>query len=162
MQDLEGNLGVFEPISVLQLLSLIQASGELELLTESNSARLYFERGNLTFAGIANRPIKLGELLLKEKRIKRKELDRILRKKQEGKRLGVLLMEAGVIKESELRQAIEEQIKEVVYEIVRWHDGRFVFSNGKRPKAQDILLDIPLDHLVLEGLKRLDEERERI
>jgi Domain of unknown function (DUF4388) len=45
-----------------------------------------------------------------------------------------------------------------VYELVRWRTGRFRFTSGRRPKAQEVLIDIPLDHLILEGLKRLDEE----
>lgn len=162
MQDLVGNLAVFEPISVLQMINLAQASGELKLAGQDNAASIFFERGSVTFAGIANRPIKLGEILLREKRITKKTLDRMLKKKREGIKLGVQLMEEGVIKESELKGAIEEQIKEVIYEVVRWRQGSFVFEAGKRPKAQDILIDIPLDRLMLEGLKRMDEEKEQI
>lgn len=162
MNDLEGSIALFGPISVLQFLNLAQATGELSLETDDNSARVFFERGNVTFAGIANRPLKLGEMLLREKRIKRKDLERILKKKTEGERLGDLLIEAGIISRNELRKAVEEQIKGVIYEIVKWHDGRFTFSAGSTPRRQDITIDIPLDHLMLEGLKRLDEERERI
>lgn len=162
MQDLEGSLKVFEPISVLQMINLSQASGELSLVTGDNSARIYFDRGNVTFAGIINRPLKLGELLLREKKIHKDDLDRILNKKSEGKKLGALLIEAGIINEEEIRLAIEEQIKEVIYEVVRWRDGIFSFSTGKTPKSREIVIDIPLDHLILEGLKRLDEERQRI
>ena len=160
MQDLEGNLKVFEPISVLQMINLSQASGELSLVTGNNSARIYFERGNVTFAGISNRPLKLGELLLSEKKIRKDDLERILSQKSEGKKLGTLLVEAGVIKEGEILQAIEEQVKQVIYEVVRWRDGIFSFSSGKKPKSREIVIDIPLDHLILEGLKRLDEERQ--
>lgn len=76
MQDLEGSLKVFEPISVLQLINLAHASGELKLVTGRNSARVYFERGNVTFAQLNTRPMKLGELLLREKRIKKNDLHR--------------------------------------------------------------------------------------
>jgi hypothetical protein len=41
---------------------------------------------------------------------------------------------------------------------VRWRGGRFRFTSGRKPKSQDVFIDIPLDHLILEGLKRLDEE----
>ncbi len=162
MRDLVGNLAVFEPISVLQMLNLAQASGELKLAAQDNAASICFERGSVTFAGIANRPIKLGEILLREKRITKRTLARMLKRKRGGIKLGVQLMEEGVIKESELKGAIEEQIKEVIYEVVRWRQGSFVFEGGKRPKAQDILIDIPLDRLMLEGLKRMDEEKEQI
>lgn len=162
MNDLNGSIAVFGPISVLQFLNLAQATGELELETDGNSARVFFDRGNVTFAGIANRPLRLGEMLLKEKRIKKVDLNRILKQKRQGKRLGDLLIEAKVISEDELRYAVEEQIKGVIYEIVRWGEGRFTFSVGAKPRQQDITIDIPLDHLMLEGLKRLDEEREKI
>ena len=160
MRDLEGNLASFEPISVLQLLNLAQATGELELKVRGNKARIYFDQGNVTFAEISNRPFKLGEYLVGQDLVDDDKLEELLKNKPRRKRLGALLIESGLIKEDELRRAVEEQIKESIYQIVRWHKGRFVFSRDKKPKAQDILIDIPLDHLMLEGLKRLDEERE--
>jgi len=144
------------------MINLSQASGELKLVTGDNSAKLYFESGNVTYAAIENRTLKLGELLLKEKRIRKSDLDRILRKKNQGKKLGRLLIEAGVITEAEVLGAVEEQIKQVIYEVVRWRNGLFTFNSGKKPRAQEVLIDIPLDHLILEGLKRLDEERQPI
>ena len=81
-----------------------------------------------------------------------------LAEKDRATRLGTALVEMGAIDARTLRRAIEEQIKEVVYEIVRWREGRFRFTSGRRPNAQDVFIDIPLDHLILEGLKRLDEE----
>ena len=80
MQDLEGNLRVFEPICVLQMLNLAQATGELRVEAKSNSATVYFERGNVTFAGIANRPVKLGEYLLRDKLVSKSALNKILKK----------------------------------------------------------------------------------
>jgi hypothetical protein len=160
MSDLEGNLDVFEPISVLQMLNLARASGELSLITRSNSAQVFFDNGNVTFAGLASRPIKLGEYLVKEGLISEETLEEALPKKGIRKRLGSFLIENGIIEEVHLKQAIEEQIKEVIYEVVRWRKGKFKFRSGLRPKAQDIFIDIPLDHLMLEALKRMDEEKE--
>jgi hypothetical protein len=156
--DLRGNLAVFGPISVLQLISLQTSTGELTFESGINTARVYFDAGSVTFAEIANRRIKLGEYLVSEGLVARAHLDRALELKDDSKRLGSLLVEMGAIDAVSLRRAIEEQIKEVMYELVRWKTGRFRFTNGRRPKAQDIFIDIPLDHLILEGLKRLDEE----
>ncbi|MEJ2720848.1 MAG: DUF4388 domain-containing protein, partial [bacterium] len=57
-------------------------------------------------------------------------------------------------------RAIEEQILDVIYEVVRWQSGTFSFEKGKTAPPREIRIDIPLDHLLLEGLKRLDEEKE--
>ncbi len=156
--DLEGNMAVFEPISVFQLINLAQRTGELVLDAGDNSARVYFDNGNISFAEISNRKTKLGEFLVRQGIVKQKQLDKSLVKKRKGKKLGKILLDDGVIDEKTLRSAIEEQIKEVIYEVVRWKKGWFSFSSGKRAVSQDIFIDIPLDHLMLEGLKRLDEE----
>ncbi|MCK5406429.1 MAG: DUF4388 domain-containing protein, partial [Candidatus Krumholzibacteria bacterium] len=114
----------------------------------------------VTYAEISNRKLKLGEYLVSQKLLSQKELDKLLVRNRKGKKLGRLLVEQGAIDEHNLRSAIEEQIKEVVYEVVRWKKGWFRFSNEKEPTQQDVFIDIPLDSLILEGLKRLDEEGE--
>jgi hypothetical protein len=158
--DLEGNLAVFEPISVFQLISLAEATGELSLDVGDNSARVFFDGGSVTYAEISNRKVKLGEYLVQQELVTHKNLDKVLVKNRKGKKLGRLLVEGDVIDEPSLRSAIEEQIKEVVYEVVRWKKGWFQFSADKKPGEQDVFIDIPLDSLILEGLKRLDEEGE--
>jgi hypothetical protein len=156
--DLRGNLAIFGPISVLQLINLEQNSGELTFESAGNTARIYFERGSVTYAEIADRKMKLGEYLLAQGLITREDLDKGLDAQGLRRRLGAVLVEMGAIDGAILTQAIEEQIKEVVYEVVRWRGGRFRFTSGRKPKSQDVFIDIPLDHLILEGLKRLDEE----
>ncbi len=156
--DLRGNLAVFGPISVLQLINLEQTTGELTFESGGNTARLYFEQGSVTYAEIADRKMKLGEYLLDQRLISQDALDRALDAQGLRRRLGTVLVEMGEIDADTLRGAIEEQIKEVVYEVVRWRVGRFRFASGRKPNSQDVFIDIPLDHLILEGLKRLDEE----
>jgi hypothetical protein len=161
MSDLKGDLAVFPPIPVMQMLNLAAATGELKLLRGENSASIFFEKGNLTFAGIKDRPVKLGEYLVRKGLIPQSALEEALVKRSSSrKRIGALLVESGHIGESGLRNAVVEQIKDVIYEIVRWQNGTFTFYRDRKPAPQDILIDIPLDHLMLEGLKRLDEERE--
>jgi len=156
--DLEGNLAVFEPVIVFQLLHMSQCSGELTLDVGHNSARLYFDSGDITYAEISLRTIKLGEYLVANGVITQRDLDSVLVKNRRGKRLGRLLVETGALAEEKLRVALEDQVKDVVYESVRWRKGWFRFTAGKLPSIQDVFIDVPLDHLMLEGLKRLDEE----
>ena len=158
--DLKGNLSVFEPISVFQLFNLASCTGELTIDTGVNSARIYFERGALTFAEINKRPVRLGARLVREGIISQEQLDDALTRKSDGRKLGVVLMENGVVDEATLRRVLKDQVKEAIYEVVRWSGGTFWFVKDRRPEDQEIAIDIPLDHLMLEGLKRLDEESE--
>lgn len=156
--DLRGNLATFGPISVLQLINLEQTTGELTFESGGNTARLYFKVGSVTYAEIADRRMKLGTYLVEQRLITSAALDLALQVQGARRRLGSVLVEMGEIDAETLRRAIEEQIKDVVYEVVRWRVGRFRFASGRKPSNQDVFIDIPLDHLILEGLKRLDEE----
>jgi hypothetical protein len=161
MSELRGDLAVFQPIYVMQIVNLSGATGELRLLRRENSASVFFEKGNVTFAGIRDRPVKLGEYLVREGLIAQADLDEALRKRgSQRKRIGTLLVESGFIDEAGLKLAVVEQVKDVIYEIVRWEDGSFQFYRDRKPSGQEVRIDIPLDRLMLEGLKRLDEERE--
>jgi hypothetical protein len=140
------------------MLNLAQLTGKLQLEVKSNSARIYFEDGNITFAEITNKAVKLGEYLIGKGLINEDQLENALKKKPRNQRLGSLLVADGLIEEAALRAAVGTQLKEVVYEVVRWRKGWFTFTNGEKPKSEDIFIDVPTDHLMLEGLKRLDEE----
>ena len=89
--DLEGNLSVFEPISVFQLINLSQSTGELILDVGDNSAHLFFDNGSIAYAEISNRKIKLGEYLVSQGLIAQKDLEKSLAKKRKGKnfRMGI-------------------------------------------------------------------------
>lgn len=158
MKDLEGRLSVFELLSVLQMLNNARATGRLRVLNKRNRAAVFFEQGNITFADIANRASRIGDYLLDRGAIERTALDGVLSERNpRRKKLGVRLVELGIVDPEAVREAVEQQIREVVYEVVRWTDGKFAFRAGEKPVGQDILNQVPLDHLMLEGVRRMDE-----
>ena len=67
------------------------------------------------------------------------------------------MIERRFIEYDALVSAIKDQMKEVVYEVLCWRKGYFIFFNKVEPQDEDILLDVRVDYLLLEGLKRLDE-----
>jgi len=156
--ELEGSLAVFEPVVVFQALNMARVSGELSLDAGHNSAHVFFQDGNVVFAEINHRSVKLGEYLVSRKIITQKQLDSVLVRDRRGKRLGGLLVADGILEEEDLRSALEEQVKEVIYEVVRWHRGWFRFKRGKDSPSTDVSINILLESLMLEGVKRMDEE----
>lgn len=155
--DLRGKLQTFEPVYVFQMLHLALATGKLRIKCPDNTASIYFDKGNIRFAEIANRPVRLGEYLVREGYLSRQTLDAALEKQTRRCKLGKLLVRENILDESALKWALTEQIKDVVFEVVKWNDGTFTFQKDKHPKSGDILIDIPLDRLMLEGLTRWDE-----
>lgn len=156
--DLRGSLLVFEPISVLQFLNLSSVTGELKFEVKGNSARVYFDAGTVTYAEISTRRFRLGEFLVAKELISREALDIVLSTRNKGEMIGAALLRLGAIDEQVLRTTIEEHMREVIYEVVRWRKGSFGFVSGRKPSARDVVIGMPLENLMLEGLKRMDEE----
>jgi len=158
--DFGGDLSILEPSIIFQIMSISHITGELKLVTADNVASLYFKEGELLCATIDTRKKKLGTFLVEKGWITEEQLGAVLREyksKGRGERIGNLLISRGYLGSQALVAAIHEQMKEVVYEVLSWKRGQFSFFHGVLPLDEDILLDVKLDRLILEGLRRLDE-----
>ncbi|MDD4857353.1 MAG: DUF4388 domain-containing protein [Candidatus Krumholzibacteria bacterium] len=161
--DLGGDLSIIEPSVAFQIMSFAGLTGELKLVTADNVASFYFKEGGLIYATIDTRRKKLGRFLIEKGWITEEQLNKVLREyapKEKYGRIGHALIARGYLDYNSLASAIQEQMKEVVYEVLSWKKGQFIFFKGILPQDEDILLDVKLDHLILEGLKRLDEAKD--
>jgi len=160
--DFGGDLKVLEPSIIFQMINIAKLTGRLKLITADNVATLYFETGELTYAAIDTGNKRVGEILIEKGLITEDQLEQALhesRRDDVDKRTGDVLIENGDIDQNVLVSVIQEQIKEVVYMVLEWIEGQFIFFADAKTENEDILLDVKLDHLLLEGLKRLDEAR---
>jgi hypothetical protein len=160
--DLGGDLSIIEPSVAFQIMSFAGLTGELKFVTTDNVASFYFKEGELIYATIDTRKKKLGRFLIEKGWITEEQLNKVLREyapREKNDRIGNALIARGYLDYNSLATAIQEQMKEVVYEVLSWRRGQFIFFNAVLPQDEDILLDVKLDHLILEGLKRLDEAK---
>ncbi len=158
--DFGGDLAVLDPAVVFQIVNMSCLTGALKLITIGNAARFYFKEGELVYATIETRKKRIGRFLVERELITQRQLDEVLEiyaARKKGRKIGHFLIEGGFINREALVSAIRDQMKDVVYEALRWKSGRFLFFNREEPEEEDILLDVKLDYLILEGLKRLDE-----
>jgi hypothetical protein len=64
-----------------------------------------------------------------------------------NKRVGTILLEMGVLDETDLRAMVREQLSEIVFDTMRWDDGEYVFLPGDLPTFEDITLDESMEDL---------------
>ena len=158
--DFGGDLSVLEPAIVFQVINMSGLTGSLKLITIDNVARFFFNEGELIFATIESRRCKIGTFLVEKGLLSASQLDEALEEyhaTKKRRKIGHFLIKKGILDRESLVSAIREQMKEVVYEALSWGSGEFIFFNGAEPGEEDILLDVKLDYLILEGLKRIDE-----
>lgn len=75
--------------------------------------------------------------------------------------LGRALLEKGAITGAELTLALRRQTIELACESLRWSEGRFRFQRLAQPaeRATEAALQLPVDAVLLEGFRRVDEWR---
>ncbi|MEA2698442.1 MAG: hypothetical protein QOI66_2713 [Myxococcales bacterium] len=164
---LTGDLGALGVSEVLLMLQEQGQTGYLRAQRAGARVEIFFRDGHIDFAaavGVAEEFL-LGRFALAAGDISPAVLKTILdqraRSPGKPKLFGADLVQRGVLTEAQLRQAMTRQTAELVYEVLRWTEGRFTFLRLKSlPElARSAALEIAVDTLLLEGFRRVDEWR---
>ncbi len=158
---LEGDLRHFLPSEVLQMLHLAQATGRIEFARASETAELFFERGRPVFARTSGQSVKVGQILVHRGEVSPDALELALavQKDAPGERVGSMLVASGAVSPEQVQRAVTEVVRRILYGMLLWRDGRFLYHPGERPEGEDVQLDVELDRLILEGLRLADQTR---
>jgi len=161
-QVLAGDIAVISIAEVLQLLQLQRQTGALLVTTRGAEVVLHIRDGSLDLAtsrGLRDEFL-LGRYLVEDGALTRTALEETIRQNTQRQPLGEHLMSLGLATEAQIRRALERQSSELIYELVRWQNGRFAFEIGPaNPIAAAIGLRLPLEALAMEGFRRVDEWR---
>lgn len=115
-------------------------SGELVVESQSEPVRasFVFREGALVQASLSTGQVRLGELLLKKKRVTSVALKTALQlqRNREALLLGQILIENGQVDESDILPLIKHQMACVLYPVLAWGDVKFYFTLQIRPSAQ--------------------------
>ncbi len=79
------------------------------------------------------------------------------KKEGEGARIGAILLGSGVIDRGTLEQAVREQIQDTAFKFFSWLDGEFEFSADEQVTDEDILVEMNVENVIMEGCRRIDE-----
>jgi hypothetical protein len=147
---------------VFQLLDLGRKTGAL-LITSAlrqNEGTIWFHEAAVVAASIQSNPHPLGTALLRAGKIREEDLTRArdLQTQGDSRRIGEILVASGALSDRELKTQVRAHIEEVVFTMLGWSEGYFVFEECAPeviPRETD--LRISVEHLLLEGARRIDE-----
>ncbi|MBK5255556.1 MAG: DUF4388 domain-containing protein [Vicinamibacteria bacterium] len=154
----EGQLERVETPDLLTFINQARRTGLLEMERTSQSTRIFFLHGEPVFAS-SNRPgLRLGDLLLRVGKISARDLERCAQHpRAAGDRMGQLLVAEKLLTEAELRSFLKVQISEVIFNSLFWGEGRFAFYDDVAHPRDVITIDMNLQNLIMEGVRRIDE-----
>ncbi len=157
---LQGNLKEFSLPNIFQLVKMSAKSGALTIRRGEESGKIFFRNGLIYYAYSAPQLLPLGERLVKAGSITAKQLKEALaeqKKAGEGARIGTILLQSGVIDRGTLEQAVREQIQDSAFNFFSWSDGDFEFSADEHVTDEDILVEMTVETVIMEGCRRIDE-----
>ncbi len=157
---LQGNLKEFSLPNIFQLVKMSAKSGALTIRRGEESGKIFFRHGLIYYAYSAPQLLPIGERLVKAGAISAKELKEALaeqKKAGESARIGTILLQSGVIDRGTLEQAVREQIQDTAFNFFSWSEGDFEFSADEHVTDEDILVEMTVETVIMEGCRRIDE-----
>lgn len=150
IQDVFQLLDLGRKSGVLRVTSELRQSG----------GTVSFERGGVVAAALGRDPQPLGARLVRAGRISSDQLERARALQESGdkRRLGDILVADGAISRRELDRQLKAQIEEAIFELLSWKEGYFRFEEGATCEAMvDAPVRIPTEALLMEAARRMDE-----
>lgn len=147
---------------VFQLLDLGKKTGVLRVVSDlrQNDGTIWFHDAAVVAASVRSNPHLLGQLLLKSGKVTQEDLARAegLQTSGDRRRIGEILVAQGALSAKDLAAQVRAQIEEVVFTMLGWSEGHFVFEEmpaATIPKEADIRISV--EGVLLEAARRIDE-----
>ena len=153
-----GSLSQHRLSSIIRSIHLGGKSGVLHLSNKGVSKRLYFNAGSIVFAGSDDEEDQWGEVLVREGKIKRSDLDLAWEvMKRTGQGLTETIVEMGFMTPEEIDTQVARRMTAIIYSSFTWQSGKYSFKELDNPVADDIAMDLSPSHVIMEGIRRIQD-----
>src|SRR4029078_10438737 len=156
--SLQGSAASFGMPEVLTFLSTTRKSGTLVVESLSWRTSIFFDAGALVFATSNQASLRLGELLVRKKKITAEQFGHIDTMIQhDGGRFGQIAVQQGVLTDDQLRDFLKIQVSEILFDAFLWKDGAFSFLDEMTLPPYATTISVDLANLIMEGARRIEE-----
>ncbi|HEX8698072.1 MAG TPA: response regulator [Myxococcaceae bacterium] len=135
---------------------LSRETGELGVQRGKVKKVVYFENGTPVFALSNLLADRFGQFLVRVGKIRPEQLqDAATVANNTHRRTGDVLVERGLLKDTERLYYVGQQVKAIIYSLFGWEDGTYVMSFKEKAAAESIKLDLHPANLIVRGVKKL-------
>lgn len=156
--SLSGAFATMSLADLLQWAASAQKTGRFDFRSAVSVKEVYLQDGMIVGAA-SNVPTEmLGHVLVARGKLTEEQLRAaLLARREQDEFIGQVLVRLGFVGRDDLLRALAERTEEVVYSLFEWDDAEFHFEDGARPGPKVVLIQIPVDHVLLRGVHRHDE-----
>ena len=166
---LQGSIHSFDLASVLQFLAQNAASGVLEVRDFEEYGFIYLVKGSVEAISLPISDEKLGTRLVKAGCLSEQQLAEALiedsaltHDQRKFMPLGQRLIERGFTSEARIREVMERQTLDQVFELAHWRNGVFIYDEPEQMPHFQVTIQGDVQELLLDAYRRIDEgERAR-
>lgn len=158
---LKGDLASFSLTEIFQSIRVNQRSGTLEVSDGEQTRAVYFAEGTIAAPEELQDPGKLGEILVRKKKITEGDLAEVLAA-ADGGRASVIaaLRDRRGVTDAEIRAIQREAVEESLYDLFLWDDAYFEFRKDELPPSlQQGRISLNTESILMEAALRVDEWR---
>lgn len=143
---------------LLQWVSQSRKTGTLAIQGDPYNKKIYFRNGLVVAASSEDPTEFLGYYLVGWNYVSDDELQELLdMQEQHNTLLGELLVIIGRLSREELIHILQVKTEEAIYDLFMWDEGDFRFLENILPAKKFQPLNLPVDMIILEGVRRRDE-----
>ncbi|GAB4575339.1 MAG: DUF4388 domain-containing protein [Anaerolineae bacterium] len=173
---LKGNLRDFSTTQLLNLINLARKTGILTIFEGSPTgekdalgnpkqtpvqerASVAFRDGKLIHAAMGDQDGTLTSVLHKAGKLNDRQAQVIRQRgaNTSDKALALLLIQANYVTQADIVASIQQHTLDIIYELITWNEGPFVFNEGAKPGDDRITVPIDLENVIMESTRRMRE-----
>jgi DNA-binding response OmpR family regulator len=135
---------------------MLRETGELGVQRGQVKKVVYFEHGQPVFALSNLLADRFGQFLVRVGKVKPEAMaDAVAASKAASRRTSDVLVERGLLKDTERLYFVGQQVKSIIYSLFAWEEGSYVMSFRDKARSESIKLDLHPAQLITRGIKKL-------
>jgi hypothetical protein len=154
--DLQGRLGAFSISDIFQMFTYTEKTGTLTMIQGWNTRTISFEHGRISYVAAGSRLPTIGELLVRNGRVRREVIEARGRGQSDAALVQGLLRE-GLISAPDVKRCEDQLLETSIYTLFLWRNCYFTFRAGELVKEGGVAVTVDATHLIIEGTRRVDE-----
>jgi tetratricopeptide (TPR) repeat protein len=157
-EPFKGRLNRYPLSDILVSLHRTRKTGVLQIRRGTVDKKVFIRKGDIIFAASNYDKDRFGDVLLKNRKINRKQYDRAAEmKRKSGVSYITILLHMGYLNSADIMGARQLQARRIISSLFLMKDSEFQFIEGILPREDDMIVSLPIaDILYRETKKKAD------